>query len=450
MRRTHIVIVLLALLLMPAIGWAQGFAVYEQSACVSGRGGAGVAAPCNDGSAIFFNPAGIARSAGTQLSLGGTLINPRGDFTSDTGTKGSLQQRYYQVPNLYMVHSTGKVALGVGMFAPYGLTTDWPLNFEGRFLGYKTSVKGLYVQPTIAYKVNDQVSIGAGVDVAYASLELNQRVDLSSQLLPNGAPFSALGVPAGTDFANVTLSGHKWQVGYNLGFQAKATDTVSIGARYLSRQRFDVTDGSFSAYQIPTNLLLPVALGATLPKGTPIDLMVRPTFTGTGALAVQKASTGITFPDQVVAGLSLKVARKTTVLADYMFTHWALFDRIVIQRANVSAPTVMTENYKNTHGVNLGIEHEVNQDLVVRGGFVGHSAAAPDETVTPLLPEGPRKQISGGFGLHVAGGLRADVYYMYLLQSDRRGRTVVGTNNGTYSFMSNLFGISFSYEFAGK
>lgn len=447
MRRTHILLGMFALTLLAGNAWAQGFGVYEQSACALGRGGATVAMPCNDGSAIFFNPAGLGLATGTQISVGGSIINPNGDFrNATTQTVGSLQQRYYQVPNAYIAQPIDKFVVGFGMFAPYGLTTDWPLNFEGRFLGYKTSVKGLYLQPTVAYKVTDNVSIGAGVDITYASLELNQRVDLSTQQLTPAMTFAAIGIPAGTDFANVKLSGNRWKIGFNAGVQAKLPNGVSFGARYLARQKIDIADGDFAAYQIPTNLLLPITLSPTLPKGTPIDMMVRPQFTGQGALAVQRASTAITFPDQLVVGTAFKVASKTTILADYIFTHWALFDQIVITRQYVTTPTVMTENYRNTHGVRLGVEHEVNSHLALRGGFVTHTAAAPDETVTPLLPEGPRKEFSGGLGLAIAKNLRADLYYMYLLQPDRSGRSQLGANNGTYSFMSNLFGLTLSLE----
>ena len=447
MRRTQVFVVLLALMVAATSAWAQGFGVYEQSACALGRGGATVAAPCDDGSSIFFNPAGIGRATGMQISFGGSIINPRGDFTGDAGTSGSLQSRFYQVPNMYLVVPVRKVVFGVGLFAPYGLTTDWPLNFEGRFLGYKTSVKGVYLQPTIAYKVNDKVSIGGGVDVTYASLELNQRVDLSSQLLNATTTFAAIGVPVGTDFANVKLSGNAWRVGFNLGFQAKPSDRMSVGARYLSRQNFDISNGQFVPFQVPTSLLLPITLSATLPKGTPIDLMVRPQFTGPNALAVQKATTSITFPDQFVAGTAIDVAKNTRLFADYIFTHWALFDQIAITRQFVTTPTVLTENYNNTHGVRLGVEHQLRPDLTLRGGFVAHTAAAPDTTVTPLLPEGSRREFSGGLGVKLVNHMHADVYYMYLMQGDRRGRTQVGVNNGTYTFMSHLFGITLTAGF---
>ncbi len=115
---------------------AQGFGVYEQSACAMALGGASVAAPCKDGSAIFFNPAAIAgqlRVAG----LGTTFIAPVGGFTdSRTGQQSDLLDRVYPVPNVYFIQPfKGTMAFGLGLFAPYGLSTEWQEDTsQGRFL----------------------------------------------------------------------------------------------------------------------------------------------------------------------------------------------------------------------------------------------------------------------------------------------------------------------------
>jgi len=148
-----------AALLLPARAHAQGFGVYEQGACVMGRAGTGVASPCDDGSSIFFNPANVAATHDV-VSVGGTLIGPSGGFTNDvTGIRGDLTEKNYPVPNLYLVKGVplngtiNRVAFGLGLFAPFGLTTEWPLDFEGRFLGYKTKVQAVYVQPTVAIRI---------------------------------------------------------------------------------------------------------------------------------------------------------------------------------------------------------------------------------------------------------------------------------------------------------
>jgi len=91
----------------------------------------------------------------------------------------------------------------------------------------------------------------------------------------------------------------------------------------------------------------------------------------------------------------------------------------------------------------------------LRGGFVANTAAAPDETVTPNLPEAARVQLAAGLGQALTNKLRLDVYYLHLFQEDRRGRTTDGglavpttaVNNGMYSFHANLFGAALVLRF---
>jgi long-chain fatty acid transport protein len=187
---------------------AQGYGLYEQGTCQMGRAGAGVASPCDDGSAVFFNPAGLARTATPVVSGGLTGIRPRGTFTNTgTGLVSTLNDRTFPAPTGYVALPLGpRFVIGAGVFAPYGLTTDWPATAEGRYLGYYSSLKSVYVQPTLAMKVGSRVFVGGGLDITHMSADLRQRVDLSTQpITGTSLTFAAIGVPAGTDFADLQL-----------------------------------------------------------------------------------------------------------------------------------------------------------------------------------------------------------------------------------------------------
>src|SRR5439155_941102 len=112
-----------------------------------------VAAPCADGSAMFFNPAGLASLKGGHATAGVTLIGVEGGFTDDIfQQKASLDDPLLAVPQAYVSYSPSpRLGVGVGLFAPYGLQTEWPLTFDGRFAGYKNILRSVYVQPTLAY-----------------------------------------------------------------------------------------------------------------------------------------------------------------------------------------------------------------------------------------------------------------------------------------------------------
>lgn len=446
-----------AMALAPSRAAAQGYGVYEQSACMLGAAGAGVASPCDDGSAMYFNPAALTTIEGKVVSLGGSLIAPRGTFVNDaTGVETDMKKRWYPVPSGYYAQRLNdRTVIGLGLFVPYGLTTEWPDTFEGRFLSYKTVLQSPYLQPTIAYQVNDQVSVGGGFDVVLAKLKLRQRVDLSRQAIP-GTPFTFfnLGVPRGTDFADIDLEGHDIGYGFHLGTLIKATEKVSVGARYMSRVKISTDDGDIRTEQILTGLRTPIPLGPTLPAGTPIDAILAPNFQSGARLSDQKVATEITMPDQLVVGVAVQATERVQVLADYIFVNWSIFDVLDIRGANGLESTTY-EDYRDTHGVRLGASIDVNDRLVARVGFVAHSAAAPDQSVTPLLPEAKRTDYSAGVGLKLTDAVRLDAYYMYVNQEDREGRTTDGglerpttaVNNGEYQSYSHLVGAGLVWKF---
>lgn len=428
---------------------AQGYGVYEQSACAMARGGAAVARPCEDGSAIFFNPAALALERDTsRLSVGGTLIGPRGEFTSfDFGVTTPMVEQWVPVPAAYYARPTGdRLSLGVGLFVPYGLITEWPIEFEGRFVSYKTSLRTIYVQPTIAFKINDHVAIGGGPDLVFSDLELNQRVDLATQSLAPGVTFAQIGVPPGTDFANLKISGRDFTLAGHIGLLVRANDAVSFGARYLSRHTISRDDLSLESQQIATGLRTPVPLPG-IPQGTSVDTLVAPVFAPGGRLAPQDAATELTVPDQFVAGVAIQPTTRLTLLADYQLTTWSVFENLAFTTANGLSELVV-KNYRDTSGVRVGADYRATDRLAIRAGIVAHQAAAPDGSVTPDLPEGARVEYTAGLGARLSDRFSVDVAYQYIDQERRDGRTLLtGPDTGSYAFHANLFGASLVMRF---
>src|SRR2546428_253557 len=168
---------------------------------------------------------------------------------------------------------------GVGLFAPYGLQTEWPLSFDGRFAGYKNVIRSVYIQPTVAYQVTPWLSLGAGLDIVRGSVELNQRLDLAEAPVPilpppPGAPpfvFGQFGIAPGTDFANTHLEASKTTVTAHWGGIIKINDKLSIGGRYLMHAKFDYSrPAQFT--QVATSLIVPATLTVgpvTIPAATP-------------------------------------------------------------------------------------------------------------------------------------------------------------------------------------
>ncbi|HVX89099.1 MAG TPA: outer membrane protein transport protein [Gemmatimonadales bacterium] len=435
---------------------AQGYGIYEHSACMMARAGTGVASSCGDGSAVFFNPAGILGSGKGVLSAGATVIMPRGGFTSDiSGTTTDLKKLNFVIPHLYWTRDLGAdYAVGFGVFAPYGLTTEWPTTFEGRFLGYRSKIQSIYLQPTFAARVSPTLTVGAGLDYSLVSVNLRQRADLYSTTLAPGVTGGNLGFQKGTDFADVDLEGDGNGIGFNVGVTWKAHPRVSVGARYLSQQNIYIDQADANITQIQTGLVLAAGNPLGLPAGTPVDAVVAPQFTGTGALVDQKGSTRLTFPDQFTVGATFTATQQLRVLADVQWVHWKKFETLALQFERLPQ-RIIQESYENSTGVRLGAEYDLGTRYMFRAGVLSHGAAAPDQTVTPNLPEGPRSEFTAGLGAQLTPTVHLDLAYQYIDQADRRGRTTDGglaqptaaVNNGLYTFNAHLVGATLTYKF---
>jgi long-chain fatty acid transport protein len=439
---------------------AQGFGVYEHDTCTMGRAGASAARPCADGSAIYFSPAGLAGLPGTSISAGLTLIGAQGGYTDDIlGTRSDLKNSLIPVPNIYATHQfSPKLTAGIGLYAPYGLQTKWdPNTSQGRFIGYFTDVRSIYIQPTIGYQISPNLKFGIGVAYIHSTLKLKQRADLSTQVLPGsldsaaglplGTTFGQLGAPVGTDFADASLEASGNGIAVNFGAIWQVSDKLSIGGHWLTRKEIKYK-GNATFRPVATGLVLPVAVGP-LPAGTPVDAVLGPEFGPGGPLSNGAVSTSINMPPQGSIGFAYKVSNDWSVMADYQYVVWGWFNTINIDFANAGTPDLaLHPASKDTHGFRFGTEYQYNSKLQLRGGYLHHSGASSRTFVTPLLPEAARNEFTIGAGVALSPKFHADLAYQYIKQDDRRGTVnLAAGNTGLYTFSAHLFGIGLSYTF---
>jgi long-chain fatty acid transport protein len=451
---------------------AQGSNVMQHGACATARVSAGVASPCEDGSAVLFNPAGLARQ-GSGFGFGVTGINTAADFTYDvTGERVERDATTSPVPFAFLNYRfSDRLAAGFGVFAPYGLGIDWPLDFEGRYVTYDTSLRNLYLQPTLAFDAAPWLTVGAGLDVILGNIELNQRVDLAEQVVPNpgtGEPvmipgtstparFSNLGIPPSTDFADARLAGDGTGFTFNLGAIVRFSEMFSAGVRYMHSAEVDY-DGDARFEQVPTGLTLGAGNPFGLPGGTPVDALLAGQFTGEGALVGRGIATTLELPYQFVVGFAVKPIEPLEVLADYQYTGWESFDVAEIDFEEGGRDTELVLDYQNTHTFLLAAEYAAAEDLDLRAGFRFNTAAEKDASVSPFLPEAERNYYSAGIGYEVWRNARIDLGYQAVVQSDRRGRvrsrtlqqTAEEVNVGVFSSDAHVFSLSFAYGFGPR
>jgi len=461
----------------------QGFGVYEQGTCVMARAGATVAQGCGDGSSMYFNPANLAGTEGITASLGATVIAASGEFIHDhttrppyRGVEVELENDPIPVPHGYVSYGlTEDLGVGLGLYVPYGLETQWPVQFsdgsyfDGAFEGFDNRVQSIYVQPTAAYQLTPKLRVGGGPILAISTVELNQLQDLSQASVPGTqASFGQLGVPFHTAFAESQLEASN-ELGYgaNLGATYEATDRLSIGVRFTTPITISY-EGDAAFQQVETGLLFPVASplaqdldGDGTPEPTPADALLASQFDEAGVLdqyqslaredgnlSSQDVETEITFPMQLVGGVQFEATDRLRLLADYQFTGWSSFDEIPLAFEQLEDRS-REEGYEDTHAVRLGAEYDVIEQLTARAGYLYNTAAVPDEVVTPLLPESDRNQFTIGAGWRPVEPFEVNVSYQLLQQNDRRGRVrgalpgesvTTDLNQGLYSFGANLFG----------
>jgi long-chain fatty acid transport protein len=387
-----------------------------------------------------------------------------GKFVQDTTFrtfKGDVPTQI--VPHAFVNYHNpmSKASYGIGLYVPYGLTSQWNNDFPGRFEAKKASLQTIYVQPNIGWQINPNWSIGGGPIIAHSSVELIQAVDLSQQSLTVGTNtvlLSSIGIAQRTEFAQGRLKGDAWGYGAQLGVQGKLNKDWTLGARYMTQIviKYNNADATFT--QVPTNLTIPVAIpGTAIPAGTSVDAIVTPFFAAGGPLSSQTVSTRIAHPSQLQAGLSYTGVTNWEFEADYAFVGYRAFKDLPIQFSNQATPSsTLLEEYNNSSAIRLGAEYKFANNVHVRGGFAGVTAAAPDVTVTPLLPEQDRANYTLGFSAPVMGRFVIDGGYVLVTTPGRRGRidertkevqTAPQLNTGVYSLTANIFALTIKSSF---
>lgn len=451
---------------------AQGFGLNEIGACAVARGFAVTGAPCADGSAIYWNPAATVQLTGDNtLSLGAAVINVSGGFRQDTTRIRYEADLHPEVApsGFYNYSLNRKAALGIGVYVPYGLTSQWHPDFPGRFSALKASLQSIYIQPNLAYAITPNWSIGGGPVFGTSNVELVQSVDLSTQGVPTRTfTFGQLGIAPGTEFARARVKGDATGWGFNLGLFGKFNNGWSVGARYLSAVKFDYDNADARFDQISTGLVLGATNAFGLPAGTPIDSVVAPQFRTGGALTSQKAKTTITHPWQAEFGAGYSGFAGTTISASIARLGWSKFNTLPISFAGLASASSRTliEAYDDSWTYRIGAEHTIQDvtslfsGVTFRAGFSYAESPAPDVSVTPLLPDMPRKNGSIGVGLPLGLSTQLDASYLYVGTSGRRGRIaerVAGTasadataaqlNTGAYDLKANVFSVSLTTHF---
>jgi long-chain fatty acid transport protein len=395
-KSSHIKRALIASLFTTAAGaQAAGFALIEQSASGMGNSYAGGSAVAEDASTIFFNPAGMTYIDGTQAAGALHLIKPSAEFNNngsvaglgagpfpsrplggDGGDAGSLAF----VPNMYFkMDLSEQVKFGVGVSAPFGLTTEYDKNWIGRFQGIKSELKTVNINPAVAFKVNDQLSIGAGISAMWAQAELTSAVNLV------------------TAEGSSKVKGDDWGFGFNLGAIYQATADTRIGVAYRSKVEQHL-EGDVK-FKRPAIALSAAALAATENSDVKAD---------------------VSLPSSLSLSAFSRLNDKWDLMGDMTWTRWSQFEKLAVFRDSGALLTETIENWENTMRYSIGVNYHYSDALKLRAGLAYDEEAIKDEFRTVRIPGNDRKWLSLGAGWQVTPTSKLDVGYAHLFISDAK------------------------------
>lgn len=399
---------------------AAGFYIQEQSVRGLGSAFSGSTTTLNDASTIYFNPAGMTKLQGLQLQGGVNVIMPNSDVKNAGTTSGPSGGRPLggpsdnpysptPVPNGYASYQiTDSFWAGIGLSAPFGLGSNYDDGWFGRFNSTKTELQVLTISPTIAYKINDQLSIGAGVDIGRASADLRNAVILGG------------GVEGKSQ-----LKGDDWGFGYTVGMQYKPIPSTTLGINYKSEAHYNL-DGFIEVRN---------ASGFVVGPGT----------------ISTPGSAKLNTPDIATFGIAHELNDQWTLQAQATWFGWNNFGAIATVRNNGTVATSVQQNYQNTWAFAAGAEYKANDRWTWRGGVQFDETPTTNEFRTSRTPDGDRTWVSLGGTYAINDKLDLDFAGTYIqvedgtinvLRGAGAGRTVAKTEGNV-----GIVAVGLSYKF---
>lgn len=390
----------------PARG--AGFSIYEQGAAATALGGAWTAI-ADSPAALFYNPAGIAFQRGLGIELGDTLIVPLGS-RSDPGT-GSVTDAEVQVfypPTFYASYGfPSGWAVGLGVYAPYGLGMRWPDGWAGFEEVEAIDLQTFFLNPTVAWSPVEWFSLAAGFDVVRSTVSLQKGIQF----------FDERGTLQGGAGA--------WGLGGNAGALLRILDgRLSFGVSYRSAVRLEYSGDA--------------------------DFTVPDSFAS--ALEDQPLESTLLLPHTISIGVAGIPHEMVTLDLDVLVTTWSTFEEFGFRfpedegkPEDEQLTQFERRDWEDTFSVRFGAEvRPPVEGLALRAGFVYDRTPSPSNTMSPSLPDCDRIDVSAGAGYRFDFGLSVDLAYMYV---HFLGRSSTGEAfPGSYEASAHIAGLSLGYR----
>lgn len=379
-------------LAVPASGFALGIKLPDQDAFASARGNA-FAATADNPSAAYYNPAGLTQLEGSYFDAGMYGITYASRYSGANGGINS-QQEWAAVPHTYSTFSFTNyhLALGLGVYSPYGLSMNWPNKAPWVAAGAGQTGSILYIRanPVIAWQPVETFSIAAGVMLDYSQ----------AQLL--------------THVPGIALHGRDTDAGFNAAALWQPTPKHSFGLVYRS-----ATDMNYEGHVR--------FMGIPLPS--------------------QEAHLNYHYPQTAIVAYSFRPTTKWNFEADADWTDWSSLRNAQIQTGPVPAGT-LAFNWHPSMLWEFGATRYFGEGWRASAGYIFSENSVPDSSFNALIADGDRHLFSVGIGKTCGRHLSWDAAYQLGIGPSR---SVSGDGippyNGSYEFFSNALSLDIAWHF---
>ena len=437
--KLHTLSACLGLIGCVGVAHGAGFQLLEQNASGLGVAYAGSAAIADNASTIYFNPAGMTRLPGLNISVGGNLIRPSFKFKNDgrstiptalgrspyphaLGGTGGDAGGWALLPNMYVSYqATDRVYLGLGVGAPFGLKTEYDDDWMGRFHSKSFDIKTYNINPSIAFKASPTFSVGVGLNVQYIDATYRKS---------NVAPIGLHPLDGQPIFSNAESKSELTNTGFgwNVGFMYEPSENTRVGLSYRSRVKHK-TSGK-SHIQVMT------------PMGVAADMRV-------------DAKATVSLPDTAILSGYHRLNDRWEILGDVSWTGWSSIPELTLRNATTPPQeTKLDLKFKDSWRIAVGAQYQLNDSWKLKGGVAwDQSPVQKTSHRTASLPDNDRYWLSIGAQYKPSENTTLDVGYTYLIVPSSKvdntngNEALYGRLSGRYKANAHILGLQLSHRF---
>lgn len=400
---------------------AAGFMLTEQTAGSLGRAYAGVGVDGTDVAGAYYNPATMTLHPGTNIQAGFVGIGLNLDYAGKDGETANGRFHPQAIPHGHITHQINDSTwVGFSMTVPFGMGTDYDSDWNQSRRGIKATILTLDFNPSVAWKVTDKISIGAGVSLQYASADLKMRMNLSDTTpgqmasgiigssvsngiaTPDEAKAVAGAVAKGS--AQSEIDADSWAWGWNIGVMWSPVQNFRVGLSYRSEITHDA-DGDLKVnglegvdFDVLGQSYLGKIIGGAISQ----------------SLGTMDGAATVSAPAWAMASVAWDVNYLLSLYASFRWTDWSSFDKLDIEGNGTTMATVANK-WKDTYLGSIGADLRVTDWWTLRGGIAYESSPITDPSYrTAIIPDADRWWFAVGSSFKLSDNLIWDVSFAHL------------------------------------